>query len=100
VVRPDAVKRGVQSRLLGAALCAFVTLVCLGALIGLDLHRFTMMAIASLGMGSVASTVAMALSARREEHIHQLASELTRPIGLLEHQSATMEDASPTDGSV
>ncbi|MEM1348245.1 MAG: hypothetical protein AAGI01_06815 [Myxococcota bacterium] len=100
VVPPGAVKRGVQLRLLGAAVGALVTLLCLGSIIGLDLPQFTMMALASLGAGSVASTVAMALSARREEHIHQLASDLMRPIGLLEHPNATMEDVPPTDGSV
>lgn len=81
---PDAAARGVQARLSGAMFAGMITAACMFSLLVLAPARYTALALIITAIGSFTGSVALILSARREELVHQLASDLLREDRLLE----------------
>ena len=83
LVDADAASRGVRSRLYVASAAAALTLACLlGMALG-GQGTFAMIALGSMAFGGLLATLTLVLSARREEVVHQLASDLDRQPPLL-----------------
>lgn len=93
-----AATRGVRNRLFGAMFAAALVWVCAACIVMLPLSTFSALVLSGFGLGSLSAAVAMLLSARREELMHQLASDL-HELPLLEHDPS-WNDGSWTDGSV
>lgn len=76
-IDPQTASRGVQSRLFGALVAVLVTLVSI--VWGLSASAFTLSATFAFIVGSVSlgAAIALLMSARREEEVHELANELT-----------------------
>lgn len=88
-----AATRGVRNRLLGAIFAASLVWVCAACIVLLPLSTFSALVLSGFGLGALSAVVAMLLSARREELMHQLASDL-------HHMPQLEHDSSWTDGSV
>ena len=74
----EAAYRGVRSRLWGAAASALVAMLCLMSLVlAPELTLGSTLPLA-IGIGSLGLSTALAMSARREEIVHQVAGQLTR----------------------
>lgn len=73
---PQSARHGVRIRLLYAIIAGVATILC-GASIAFSIHQpaFTSAALAILGFCSFNAMIAMVLSARREETVHQLATD-------------------------
>lgn len=108
VVRKNAAYRGVYWRLIGAALSGFVTAIALATLMFSFMPTFVfMVAVVIAGAGGLI-TITLAMSARKEEEVHQLAASLQRPNALLEdsssqdaaHQPSSHSRGGGTDGEV
>ena len=78
--------RGIQARLFGAMVSAVITVICfMSLLLAPELTLGSTLAI-GFGIGSLGLSVALTMSARREEIVHQIAGELCAedpPAGLL-----------------
>jgi hypothetical protein len=101
LVDPQAAARGVQSRLFAALLAVLMTL---GSIVwGLSASAAAMSATFAFIVGSVSlgAAIALLMSARREEEVHELATELQEAGGLIDEPDfvAYLEDGS-RDGSV
>ena len=73
----QAAYRGVKARLWGAAASALVAMVCLMSLVlAPELTLGSTLPLA-IGIGSLGLSSALAMSARREEIVHQVAGQLT-----------------------
>ncbi len=76
VVDSQAALRGVRARLIGAVAAASVTLVCLLYAVLSSLSSFGVTFALTVGLCSFGAAVALLLSARHEEEVHELATEL------------------------
>lgn len=76
-VDASSASRGIRTRLLGAMASAAVTVVCF--LVVFLAPELTLGAIfpISVALGSLGLSIALTMSARREEIVHQVAGELT-----------------------
>lgn len=74
-------------RLYGAIATLMVTTLCLGLLLWGAQRGLAQAALVMLGAGSLSMATAMLLSARREEQVHQLASDLHNDQALLTHEA-------------
>lgn len=92
----DAATRGVRHRLYGASFAALMTFICILSCVFLPMTTFTMFVLVSFAMGTLSTSIAMLLSARREELVHQLASDLHEQI-LLEYEG---DVGNATDGTI
>lgn len=79
----DAAARGVRARLYVAAIAGALTLLCLLQIVLGRPETYAFIALATMGSSGLLATVTLVLSARREEEVHQLASEMSREIPLL-----------------
>lgn len=96
-VHPSSVARGVRSRLVGALGALVVTLGCLGVGVATSLSTFFAVFALTIGLSSFGAGVALVMSARHEEKVHQIADQLDRG-DLLE--SLAEEPSDGTDGTV
>ena len=72
--------RGIQSRLLGAMLSAMITVVCLLSIVlAPEITLGSTFAI-TVGIASLGLSMALTMSARREEIVHQVAGRLNQEI--------------------
>lgn len=93
-----AATRGVRNRLYGAIFAAVLVWICAACLVVLPLSTFSALVLSGFGVGALSAVIAMLLSARREELMHQLASDLHH-MPQLEHEPARPQHPTP-DGSV
>jgi hypothetical protein len=77
VVDSRSANRGIRSRLLGAISAAIVTLICLLSIFLSPITLGSTFAL-TVAIGSLGLSIALIMSARREEIVHQVAGELTR----------------------
>ncbi|MFU8806063.1 MAG: hypothetical protein ACNA8W_19785 [Bradymonadaceae bacterium] len=83
-IDPQTAARGVKSRLLGALIAVMLTL---GSILwGVSVAAVSMSATFAFIVGSVSlgAAIALLMSARREEEVHELASELNDMHGLFQ----------------
>lgn len=81
VVDGNEAHRGVRSRLLGAVAAAVVTAICLVAIVAAP-HWSAATAVAmTLAMGSFGVSMSLAVSARDEELVHEMAGRLSADLG-------------------
>ena len=99
VVDPRSARQGVSARLWGALLSLSLTALCAVALLTIVEAHLVMLAVMITAAGSLSLAVAMLLSARREEQVHQLAHQLLQDSQALSPALLEGEDAM-TDGSV
>lgn len=93
VIDTSAAARGIQKQLYGALFAAAVTGICALCVVIFPMTKFTVMVLVSLGVGSLSASIAMLMSARREELVHQLASDL--------HNQPQLEyEPEATDGTI
>lgn len=78
-VDPQSALRGVRARLVGAVGATSVTLVCLLYAMLSSLSTFGATFALTVGLCSFGAAVALLLSARHEEEVHELAAELGAP---------------------
>ncbi|MBA2660976.1 MAG: hypothetical protein H0U74_01670 [Bradymonadaceae bacterium] len=79
VVGSDTALRGVQSRLAGGVVAALITLACIVFALTASAASMSITLAFSIGTCSLVAAVALLMSARREELVHQLATELGAP---------------------
>ncbi len=79
VVDSRSANRGIQARLVGAMAAALVTVICLISLFLAPITLGSTFAL-SIAVGSLGLSIALIMSARREEIVHQVAGELTRDV--------------------
>ncbi|MFW6058457.1 MAG: hypothetical protein ACOC9W_06340 [Persicimonas sp.] len=72
-VDPQSAMRGVRSRLIGAVMAASVTLVCVLYAMLSSMGSFGATFALTVGLCSFGAAVALLLSARHEEEVHELA---------------------------
>ena len=85
VVRKNAAYRGVYWRIVGAALSGLVTAIALATLMFSPMPTFVFMVAVVIAGASALVTITLAMSARKEEEVHQLAASLQRQdVALLE----------------
>lgn len=77
-VDPDSALKGVRTRLVGALAAAAVTLVCFMYAMLSSLSSFGGTFALTIGVCSFGAAVALLLSARHEEEVHELASSFER----------------------
>mgnify|MGYP000253463087 FL=1 len=75
-VDAKAAERGVRTRLLGGVLAGAMTFACALAVIFMAPDKFTFLALTALAVSGLLVAISLILSARREEIVHQLASDL------------------------
>jgi len=96
-----AAERGVNVRLVAGGASAFIALACLASAALLDPTKFTLLGLICFGLSFAGAAISLVMSARREEIVHQLASDLSSD-QLLLTRDAGADPANPhcTDGSV
>lgn len=77
-IDPRSALRGVRSRLMGAMGAASMTLICMLYALATSIGSFGATFAFTTGLCSFAAAVALLLSARHEEEVHQLASDFAR----------------------
>ncbi len=77
-VDPQSAMRGVRSRLVGAVMAASVTLVCVLYAMLSSLGSFGATFALTVGICSFGAAVALLLSARHEEEVHELAFQFDK----------------------
>lgn len=75
-VDAKAAERGVRTRLLGGVLAGALTFACALAVIFMAPDKFTFLALTALAVSGLLVAISLIMSARREELVHQLASDL------------------------
>ncbi|RDV38382.1 hypothetical protein DV096_06065 [Bradymonadaceae bacterium TMQ3] len=80
-VDPRLATRGVQSRLLGAAGLAALTVACVLAVIFAPGFSYDMVFLLTMGTGSLGLAIALIMGARREEIVHGIAHRLSDESG-------------------
>lgn len=95
---PRSASRGVRSRLVGAVVALAVTLLCLLTAFVFPLSTFTTTFAFTLGFSSFGAGVALLMSARQEEQVHEIGARLDGA----EDEPALPEgnEGDGTDGSV
>lgn len=71
-----AAHHGVRRRLLGAAVCGLITAGAAASLLIFSLHSFVFLIVLVIAGGCALITITLAMSARKEEEVHQLAAAL------------------------
>jgi len=95
---PESASRGVQSRLVGAIVALAVTLFCLLTGFVFSLSTFATTFAVTLGFSSFGAAVALLMSARQEEEVHEIGERLdNRP---LPEGTSNGAGDDGTDGSV
>lgn len=74
IVASDTALRGVQSRLLGGVLTALLTLCCIAFVLTSPGITMAVTFAFTIGTYSLAASIALLMSARQEEIVHQLSS--------------------------
>ncbi|TXD38032.1 hypothetical protein FRC98_03805 [Lujinxingia vulgaris] len=82
-IDPRVATRGVQSRLLGAAGLAALTVVCVMAVIFAPGLSYDTAFLLTMGTGSLGLAIALIMGARREEIVHGIAHDLSDGAGEL-----------------
>lgn len=93
VVRKNAAYKGVYWRIVGAALSGVVTAIALATLMFSPMPTFVFMVAVVIAGAFGLVTITLAMSARKEEEVHQLAASLQRPDTLLEASPVEMTPA-------
>ncbi|QDG53375.1 hypothetical protein FIV42_22305 [Persicimonas caeni] len=93
-VDPQSALRGVRTRLVGAVIAASTTLVCVLYAMLTSMSSFGSTFALTFGLCSFGAAVALLLSARHEEEVHELASEFND-----RHRQASEVDSTPTTPS-
>ncbi len=75
-VDAKAAERGVRARLAGAAAAGALTFISVIGMLVFDPAKFTLLALISCTVGGLIIAISLILSARREELVHQLATDL------------------------
>ena len=88
-----AASRGVRVRLYGGMVAAAMVWICAACIVILPMSTFSVIVLSTFGLGALSAAVAMLLSARREEVMHKLASDL-------HHMPQIEHDPSVRDGSL
>ena len=80
MVRYDrrAAHRGVRARLIGSALCGVIAASAGAVIVISALHSFVFLIVATIAGGFALVAITLAMSARKEEEVHQLAAKLSR----------------------
>lgn len=76
VVDADSASRGIRTRLVGAAVSALVTVGCVLSIVFAPQITLGSAFPLTVAVGSLGLSVALAMSARREEIVHQVAGRL------------------------
>ncbi|MFB6350597.1 MAG: hypothetical protein ABEN55_19525 [Bradymonadaceae bacterium] len=76
---PDSASRGVRSRLVGAIAALIVTVFCLLTGFVFSLSTFATAFAFTLGLSSFGAGVALLMSARQEEEVHEIGARLDDP---------------------
>ncbi len=98
-VRTNSAHRGVRLRLFGAAACGLVAAIATASVLVLNLQSFVLLIVGVIAGGCALVTITLAMSARKEEEVHQLAASLSS--GALPEAPPTLSvDDTPTDGSL
>lgn len=84
-VDKGAARRGVALRLYSAVAALVVVMACVSLLLLTSPEGFALAALVFFGLGALSMAVAMLLSARREELVHQLAHDMHHQM-LLTHE--------------
>jgi hypothetical protein len=77
-VDPESAQRGVRARLMGAVGAASTTLVCIVYAMLASVGSFGATFALAIGVCSFGAAVALLLSARHEEEVHELAAQFDR----------------------
>lgn len=96
-----AAERGVNARLVAGVASALIALACLATVVLLDPTTFTLFGLICFGLSSAGAAIALVMSARREELVHQLACDLLSERSMLTCEpSADPANPHHTDGSL
>lgn len=98
---PDSASRGVRNRLAGAMVAVALTSICIGTGLVIPLSWFAATFAFTLGFSSFGAGIALVLSARHEERVHELAAQLDAEdvLAPLPDGGEDPAEASGTDGT-
>jgi hypothetical protein len=89
--------QGVRRRLFGAAASGLVAAVAAASLLIFSFQTYALLMVCVIAGACALVTITLAMSARKEEEVHDLAASLSRQ---LPDEKPALEDASSTDGTV
>jgi hypothetical protein len=101
-VDPGSASRGVRSRLITAVGGLVVTMACLLTAWASAFSTFSATFALTIAASTFGASIALVMSARREEVVHQLANKLDRETGELESDAGEglLPGGGGTDGAV